>query len=133
MSELPEPASGPPAPRWRALSPRARFRARIDRDPRRWVLLIVALGSMAGPMLALSLDHDPAKFGVQHLLFALFLPLWGVAGILGMLLHGRLGVLIWATGVLPTRSEALPWLGAVALLLGLVGAGALIDRWRARR
>lgn len=252
MSAAPETAEAPeargPASAWRRLSPRARFRARIDRDPRRWVLLTVALGAMAGPMLSLAGDRGLAKFGVQHLLFTLFLPIWGLAGILGMLLHGRLllwtgrwlggaatppelhaahawsqlpaaliaapfllvaplrlaaadadpvpgwlhasldfteaaaapmrvlwlvaivvglllwvlylaeaqrfavwralanellatlavvvpglGVLLWATGIAPTRREALQGLGALAVLLGVVGAGVLIERWRARR
>lgn len=95
-------AAAQPEPRRRLLSPRARFRARLDRDPRRWILLIVALGSMAGPMLGLASDRELAEFGVQHILFTLFLPLWGIAGILGMFLHCRL--LLW-TG---------RWLGGAA-------------------
>ncbi|HSM91383.1 MAG TPA: hypothetical protein VLT47_00775 [Anaeromyxobacteraceae bacterium] len=199
-------------------------------------------------MLRLASNRDLTQFGVQHLLFTLFLPLWGIAGILGMLLHGRLllwtgrwlggaatppelhaafawsqlpaaliaapflllaplrlaaadahpvpdwlrasldfaeaasapmsvlwlvailvglllwviylaeaqrialwralanellaalavvvpgvGILIWVTGVVPTRRETLQGLGALAVLLGAVWAGAVIERWWARR
>ena len=252
MDSGPQPAmvapqlGEPPRARW--TSARARFRARLDHDPRKWVLFIVALGAMAGPMLALAGDRDPAKFGVQHLLFALFLPLWGTAGILGMLLHGRLllwtgrwlggaakppeihaafawsqlpaaliaapflllaplriaaadadpvpgwlqssldfvvavsslahylwlvamivgvvlwvvflaeaqrfalwralanevlatlalllpglAILFWVTGIHPTRRETVQSLGALAGILAVIGAGVLIERWRARR
>lgn len=90
----PEPARG-----WRALSPRARFRARLDRDPRRWVLLIVALEGLLAPLVGLSEKRDSfldKGYGAAILMAVLAtLP---PTAVLTMLVHGRL--LYWTGKVL---------------------------------
>ncbi len=77
---------------WRAwLSPRRRFRARLERAPRRWVLFIVGVEGLVAPMLNLSEKRDSIfseGFGPAVLLVVLaILP---ATAVLTMLVHGRL-------------------------------------------
>jgi hypothetical protein len=91
--------SSPPAPR----GARAWFRARLDRDPRRWVLALAALEGLGA--FVLNLQEKRASFygrgvGLVVLLgFSLLLP---AVGVLGMLAHGRL--LLWSGRLLGGRA-----------------------------
>jgi len=73
------------------LSPRRRFRARLDGDPRRWVLFIVSVEGLVAPMLTLSEKRDlllSRGFGPAFLLVVMAtLP---ATAVLTMLVHGRL-------------------------------------------
>lgn len=76
------------------MSARARFRARLEADPRRWVLAIVAAEGMLAPSLNLSEKRDfffSKGFGAPMLLLMLAtMPAFAVAA---MFVHGRL--LLW--------------------------------------
>lgn len=87
------------------MSARARFRARLDADPRRWVLAIVALEGMLAPLLNLSEKRDfffSKGFGAPMLL--LMLATMPAFAVMAMLVHGRL--LYW-TGK-PLKGTARP-------------------------
>ncbi len=79
--------------RWERLSPRRRFRARLDRDPRRWVLFIVAMEGLVAAMV-----NDPEKidyflsprYGALVLVFLVLLAVLPGLSILAMLVHGRI-------------------------------------------
>lgn len=84
-------AVGPPGSRWLSLSPRARFRARLDRDPRRWVLFLTALGGASTPMIGLTADRSSLTgMGLAPALFTLFLSATAAIAILAMFAHARL-------------------------------------------
>ncbi len=97
-----EPVPAPP-PRWR--SPRAWFRARLDRDPRRWVLALAALEGLGAFAVNLQEKREQLYgrgWGLAMLLaFSVVLPAMGV---LGMLAHGRL--LLWTGTLLRGRAVA---------------------------
>jgi hypothetical protein len=87
------------------MSARVRFRARLDADPRRWVLAIVAAEGMLAPLLKLSEKRDfffSKGFGAPML--ALMLATMPAFAVVAMLVHGRL--LYW-TGK-PLRGTARP-------------------------
>jgi hypothetical protein len=74
---------------------RAWFRRRLDDDPRRWVLLLAALAGPSAFALNATGHADLVERGPARgilLLMGAFMP---VAGVLGMLAHGRL---LWWTG-----------------------------------
>lgn len=100
-----EPA---PVPRWRLLgerlAPRARFRARLDRDPRRWVLALAAVEGLLAFALRLQGEHERFGEGVGLIVVMGFFVLLPGFGALTMLVHGRL--LHW-TGK-PLRGRAAP-------------------------
>ncbi len=99
MTPTPNPgtastATAPERATWRRrLSPRARFRARLERDSRRWVLFIVAAEGLVVPMLRLSEKRDllfGRGFGSAGLLVVMAtLPVTAVAlmFVQGRLLH----------------------------------------------
>jgi hypothetical protein len=79
-------------------SPRRWFRDRLEHDPRRWVVLLVALDGLVAPALTLREQRASASGGLLgatlllHLAFTVTAPL---AAVLGMLVHGRL---LWWSG-----------------------------------
>ncbi len=109
---------------WRArLSPRRRFRARLERDPRRWVLFIVGLEGLVAPMLRLSERRDflfSRGFG-PALLLVMMASLPAVA-VLTMLVHGRLlhwtGRLLGGTARPHEIHAAFAWSQAPFVALG---------------
>lgn len=88
------------------MSARARFRARLEADPRRWVLAIVAAEGMLAPLVKLSEKRDfffSKGFGAPMLL--LMLATMPAFAVVAMLVHGRL--LYW-TGK-PLNGTARPY------------------------
>ncbi|ABC82688.1 hypothetical protein [Anaeromyxobacter dehalogenans] len=109
------------------------FRRRLDRDPRRWVLLLATLEGLGG--LALRVEawwpegtRRPDAFSAGWV-FAVWCGLAVLApffGLVVMIVHGRL---IWWTGVLlggRARPVELHAAGAWAALPFLVGAAPLL-------
>jgi hypothetical protein len=73
------------------MSARARFRARLDADPRRWVLAIVAAEGILAPLLKLSEKREfffSKSFGAPIL--ALMLATMPAFAVAAMFVHGRL-------------------------------------------
>jgi hypothetical protein len=89
----PPAAAEPVAPR-RRRSPRAWFRTRLDRDPRRWVLALAALEGLAA--FIVNIQEKRALFYGRGMGLAVVLATCVVLpamGVLGMFAHGRL--LLW--------------------------------------
>jgi Yip1-like protein len=101
----PAPAEPAPAAPPGRRSPRAWFRARLDRDPRRWVLALAALEGLGAYAVNLQEKREllyGRGAGLALLLAAsVVLP---ATGVLGMLAHGRL--LLWTGKLL--RGRAVP-------------------------
>jgi len=98
------PAAEPEAPRPRR-SPRAWFRARLERDPRRWVLVLAALEGLATVSLNLQANRELiySKGGGVAVLLG-FVAVVPATGVLAMLAHGR--VLLWTGKLLGGRAVA---------------------------
>ncbi len=98
-----QPAS---APRRRLLgerlAPRARFRARLDRDPRRWVLALAAAEGLLAFALQLREEHQRFREGALLIVVMGFFVLVPGLGVLAMLVHGRL--LHWTGKLLRGRA-----------------------------
>jgi hypothetical protein len=96
-----DPAS-PASPR---RSPRAWFRRRLDRDPRRWVVAIAGLDGLVA--FAFNV-HEKGTFydgrGVGLIVALAFAAVAPALGVLAMLAHGRL--LLWTGRLLGGRAAA---------------------------
>lgn len=98
----PDPAVAAPSLRAR-LSPRAWFRARLSRDPRRWVLALAAAEGLVG--FADRVEEKPERLlgsGTGLMVALLFLTVAPALGVIGMLVHGRL--LYWSGKLLRGRA-----------------------------
>jgi Yip1-like protein len=100
----PAPAAPPAEPAARPRrSPRAWFRARLDRDPRRWVVAIAGLEGLAAFTVNLQEKRDTFYGrGVGLAVLLAFCVLLPALGALGMLAHGRL--LLWTGKLLGGRA-----------------------------
>ena len=76
---------------------RAWFRRRVDADPRRWVLLLAALEGISVYSLKLAERADAFAPGPAIALWFAVAAIAPAAGVMGMLVHGRL---LWWTGAL---------------------------------
>lgn len=94
----PGPVHSPPPRR----SPRAWFRARLDRDPRRWVLALAALDGLAAFSFWLQGRRDLLDRGYGVLLMLAFAIIMPAVGVLAMLWQGRL--LLWTGKLLGGRA-----------------------------
>ncbi len=95
-----------PFPRGRLLgerlAPRARFRARLDRDPRRWVLALAAAEGLLAFALRVREEHQRLGEGVGLVVVMGFFVILPGLGVLAMLVHGRL--LHWTGKLLRGRA-----------------------------
>jgi hypothetical protein len=85
------------------LSPRAWFRARLDRDPRRWVLALAAAEGLVAFADRLAGRRETFQSGSGLLVALAMLALMPAAGVLVMVLHGRL--LLWTGRWLRGKAE----------------------------